>query len=216
MAGGPIGVYRPEDRLTPPALRRAACDITSPRTGSSSLPCPRRPHELRASTMPSRHSFLGFAGPVDGARCELTRQGAPLFPASRQKGRPEAGCKKSPAHWGLRGAKWAGPREIATRRCDSATPSFIPPLNNKEEWPGSRSPHRRLLRHGNERRRILAYRCNRAPVRFSPHRTGRERAAALRASPRQTRCLRLLASRGHCHIRQEEAPSPRLADLLRH
>jgi transposase len=24
---------------------------------SSSLPCPRRPHELRASTMPSRHSF---------------------------------------------------------------------------------------------------------------------------------------------------------------
>jgi hypothetical protein len=96
--------------------------------------------------MPSRHSFLGFAGPVDGARCELTRQGAPLFPASRQKGRPEAGCKKSPAHWGLRGAKWAGPREIATRRCDSATPSFIPPLNNKEEWPGSRSPHRRLLR----------------------------------------------------------------------
>jgi hypothetical protein len=26
VAGGPIGVYRPEDRLTPPALRRAACD----------------------------------------------------------------------------------------------------------------------------------------------------------------------------------------------
>ena len=24
--GGPSGVYRPEDRLTPPALRRAACD----------------------------------------------------------------------------------------------------------------------------------------------------------------------------------------------
>ena len=25
-AGGPFGVYRPKDRLTPPALRRAACD----------------------------------------------------------------------------------------------------------------------------------------------------------------------------------------------
>jgi hypothetical protein len=41
--------------------------VTSPRTGSSSLPCPRRPHELRASTIPSRRSFLGFAGPVDRA-----------------------------------------------------------------------------------------------------------------------------------------------------
>jgi hypothetical protein len=26
VAGGPIGVYRPEDWLTPPALRRAGCD----------------------------------------------------------------------------------------------------------------------------------------------------------------------------------------------
>jgi hypothetical protein len=142
--------------------------------------------------MPSRHSFLGFAGPVDGARCELTRQGAPLFPASRQKGRPEAGCKKSPAHWGLRGAKWAGPREIATRRCDSATPSFIPPLNNKEEWPGSRSPHRRLLRHGNERRRILAYRCNRSRSIFpAPNRT-----RARRSSPGEPSSDPLLAATG--------------------
>jgi hypothetical protein len=84
VAGGPIGVYRPEDRLTPPALRRAAGDITSPRTGSSSLPCPRRPHELRGSTIPSRRSFFGFA-PVDGAHSELTRQRAPLFPRSTQK-----------------------------------------------------------------------------------------------------------------------------------
>jgi hypothetical protein len=84
VAGGPIGVYRPEDRLTPPALRRAACDITSPRIGSSSLPCPRRPHELRGSTIPSRRSFFGFA-PVDGAHSELTRQRAPLFPRSTQK-----------------------------------------------------------------------------------------------------------------------------------
>jgi hypothetical protein len=60
-AGGPIGVYRPEDRLTSPALRRPAGDITSPRTGSSSLPCPRRPHELRGSTIPSRRSFFGCA-----------------------------------------------------------------------------------------------------------------------------------------------------------
>jgi hypothetical protein len=57
VAGGPIGVYRPDDRLTPPALRGAAGDITSPRTGSSSLPCPRRPHELRGSTIPIA-SFL--------------------------------------------------------------------------------------------------------------------------------------------------------------
>jgi hypothetical protein len=75
VAGGPIGVCRPEDRLTPPALRRAAGDITSPRTGSSSLPCPRKPHELRGSTIPSRRSFFGFA-PVDGAHSELTRQRA--------------------------------------------------------------------------------------------------------------------------------------------
>jgi hypothetical protein len=85
VAGGPIGVHRPEDRLTPPALRRAACDITSPRTGSSSLPCPRRPHELRASTIPSRRSFFGFAGPVDGAHGELTRQRHHLFRRSTQK-----------------------------------------------------------------------------------------------------------------------------------
>ena len=85
VAGGPIGVYRPEDRLTPPALRRAACDITSPRTGSSSLPCPRRPHELRASTIPWRRSFFGFAGPVDGAHGELTRQRHHLFRRSTQK-----------------------------------------------------------------------------------------------------------------------------------
>jgi hypothetical protein len=84
VAGGPIGVYRPDDRLTPPALRGAAGDITSPRTGSSSLPCPRRPHELRGSTIPSRRSFFGFA-PVDGAHSELTRQRAPLFPRSTQK-----------------------------------------------------------------------------------------------------------------------------------
>jgi hypothetical protein len=82
-SGGSIGVYRPEDRLTPPALRRAAGDITSPRTGSSSLPCPRRPHELRGSTIPSRRSFFGFA-PVDGAHSELTRRRAPLFPRSTQ------------------------------------------------------------------------------------------------------------------------------------
>jgi hypothetical protein len=84
VAGGPIGVYRPEDRLTPPAFRRAAGDITSPRTGSSSLPCPRRPHEFRGSTIPSRRSFFGFA-PVAGAHCELTRQRAPLFPRATQK-----------------------------------------------------------------------------------------------------------------------------------
>jgi len=43
---------------------RAAYDITSPRTGSSSLPCLRRPHELQVSTMPWRRSFCGLAGPV--------------------------------------------------------------------------------------------------------------------------------------------------------
>ena len=133
VAGGPIGVYRPEDRLTPPALRRAACDITSPRTGSSSLPCPRRPHELRASTMPSLHSFFGFAGPIDGARGELTREGAPLFPHFETK-RPARGrMQKKPRALGAARGEVGGPRgvAIATQRCDSATPSFIPPLNNK-------------------------------------------------------------------------------------
>src|ERR1700720_144017 len=140
VAGGPIGVYRPEDRLTPPALRRATCDITSPRTGSSSLPCPRRPHELRASTMTSRHSFFGFAGPVDGARGELTRQGAPLFPRFETKRAARGRMQKKPRALGAARGEVGGPREvvIATQRCDSATPSFIPPLNNKEERPGSR------------------------------------------------------------------------------
>jgi hypothetical protein len=99
-AGGPIGVYRPEDRLTPPALRRGASDITSQRTGSSSLPCPRRPHELRASTIPSRRSFFGFAGPVDGAHGELTRQRHHLFRRSIKKGRPES---RPPCHLHERG-----------------------------------------------------------------------------------------------------------------
>jgi hypothetical protein len=58
--------------------------------------------------MPSRHSFLGFAGPVDGARGELTRQGAPLFPRFETKRAARGRMQKSPAHWGLRGAKWAG------------------------------------------------------------------------------------------------------------
>jgi hypothetical protein len=190
VAGGLIGVCGPEDRLTPPALRRAGAIITSPRTGSSSLPCPRRPHELRASTMPWRHSFFGFAGPVDGARGELTRQGAPLFPRFETKRAARGRMQKKPRALGAARGKVDGLRgvAIATRRCDSATPSSIPPLNNKEERPGSRSPHYRLLRDGNERRRILAYRCNPAPVRFSPHRTGREPAATLRASPPQTCC----------------------------
>jgi hypothetical protein len=65
--------YRWEDRLTPPALRRAAFGITSPRTGSSSLPCPRRPHALQASSMPWRRSVSGLAGPVPArtqSRCD--------------------------------------------------------------------------------------------------------------------------------------------------
>ena len=81
--------------------------------------------------MPSRHSFFGFAGPVDGARGELTRQGAPISPASRYKGQvPEAGCGASRALGATRG-EVSGPREEATQRCDSATPSFIPPLNKR-------------------------------------------------------------------------------------
>lgn len=65
-----IGASRLEDRLTPPALRQAACDITSPRTGSSSLPCPRRPHELQASTMPWRRSFFRSCGSRSGQNRE--------------------------------------------------------------------------------------------------------------------------------------------------
>src|SRR5580700_2418576 len=65
--------------------------------------------------MPSRHSFFGFAGPVDWARGDLTRQRVPLFPVSTQKGAARGRMqKKSPAHWGLRGAKLR-----ATRGCDS-------------------------------------------------------------------------------------------------
>jgi hypothetical protein len=39
-------------------LRRAAFDITFPPTGSSSLPCQRRLHKLRGSTMPWRRFLL--------------------------------------------------------------------------------------------------------------------------------------------------------------
>jgi hypothetical protein len=37
-----------------------------------------------------------------------------------------------------------GPREVATQRCDSATPSFIPPLNNKRR--AARKPPSALQR----------------------------------------------------------------------
>src|ERR1700722_11776917 len=75
--------------------------------------------------------LLRVAGPVDGARGELTRQGAPLFPRFRhKKGGPRLDAKKPRALGAARG-EVGGPREVATQRCDSATPSFIPRLNNK-------------------------------------------------------------------------------------
>jgi hypothetical protein len=52
--------------VTPPALKPAASGITSPRTGSSSLPCPRTPHELQVSTIPWRRSLLWSCGPRSG------------------------------------------------------------------------------------------------------------------------------------------------------
>jgi hypothetical protein len=136
VAGRPIGVYRPEDRLTPPALRRATCDITAPRTGSSSLPCPRRPHELRASTMPSRHSFFGFAGPVDGARGELTRQGAPLFPRFETKRAARGRMQKKPRALGAARGEVGGPREEP--RSDVTRQPHHLFRRSKEERPGSR------------------------------------------------------------------------------
>src|ERR1700723_3268042 len=77
--------------------------------------------------------LLRVAGPVDGARGELTRQGAPLFPRfETKKGGPRLDAKKPRALGAARG-EVGEPREVAraTRRYDSATPSFIPPLNNK-------------------------------------------------------------------------------------
>jgi hypothetical protein len=77
--------------------------------------------------------LLRVAGPVDGARGELTRQGAPLFPRfETKKGGPRLDAKKPRALGAARG-EVGEPRGVAraTRRCDSATPSFIPPLNNK-------------------------------------------------------------------------------------
>jgi hypothetical protein len=49
---------------------------------------------------------------------------------SRNSALPPRPPKKPRALGGLRGAKLAG-LEIATQRCDSATPSFIPSLNAK-------------------------------------------------------------------------------------
>ena len=52
----------PLSDLTPPALRRAAGAITSPPTGSSSLPCQRRLHKLQGSTMPWRRFLPDLVG----------------------------------------------------------------------------------------------------------------------------------------------------------
>src|ERR1700719_4498472 len=90
--------------------------------------------------MPARHSFLGFAGPVDrGTRRIDSARRAFIPPLRDKKGGPRPDAKKPRALGAARG-EVGGPRgvAIATRRCDSATPSFIPPLNNKEERPGSR------------------------------------------------------------------------------
>jgi hypothetical protein len=90
--------------------------------------------------MPWRHSFFGFAGPVDGARGELTRQDAPLFPRFETKRVARGRMQKKPRALGAARGEVGGLRgvAIATQRYDSATPSFIPPLNNNEERPGSR------------------------------------------------------------------------------
>jgi hypothetical protein len=80
-----------------------------------------------------RHSFFGFAGPNDGARGKLTRQGVPLFPHFETKRAARGRMQKKPRALGAARGEVGGPRgvAIATQRCDSATPSFIPPLNNK-------------------------------------------------------------------------------------
>ena len=43
--------------------------------------------------------------------------------------------KKAPRIWGAARGEVGGPREIATQRCDSATPSFIPPLKGNKSCP---------------------------------------------------------------------------------
>jgi hypothetical protein len=58
-------------------------------------------------------------------RSETSRSGADEQP------RPPKSAKKAPRIGGAARGEVGGPREIATQRCDSATPSFIPPLNAK-------------------------------------------------------------------------------------
>ena len=148
-----------------------------------SLPCPRRPHELRASTMPWRHSFFGFAGPVDGARGELTRQGAPLFPHFETKRSARGQMQKKPRALGAARGEVGGPRgvAIATQRCDSATPSFIPPLNNKRRaarlqparafWaPSRRSSHSTRRSHPRARKNASYPLLTITPAAFHPRR----------------------------------------------
>jgi hypothetical protein len=116
--------------------------------------------------MPWRHSFFGFAGPVDGARGELTQRRVPLFPVSTQKRRPEAGCKKAPrfgaARGEVRGLRGAA---RATRRCDSAAQSFIPRLNTKK---APRQPQDHVLWLAPGPRALSRLAVPRLPARVDP------------------------------------------------
>jgi hypothetical protein len=60
-----------------------------------------------------------------------------------EKGGPRPDAKKPRALGAAARGEVGGPREEATQRCDSATPSFIPPLNAK-----GRPESRPLAFHG--------------------------------------------------------------------
>src|ERR1700677_3634764 len=98
--------------ISAPTLSTLGLSSVSPATRS----------KWQASEDGAERQRLGEGCEGGGADRDLDHAGD-MGPARRQKKAPRIGRA-------ARG-EVGGPREIATQRCDSATPSFIPPLNAK-------------------------------------------------------------------------------------